>query len=78
MKQKNKLINDKIDLTKVSFNFTSIMDSSVYQAFSKVIQKILPCTPYLCKLLNKMANYCKISKLFIYDIVTKLVIAHND
>lgn len=62
----------------VNFFFTSIFDYSVFEAFSKVVQKILPCTNHICKLLNKLAEYCKMDKVFIFDINTKLFIAHND
>lgn len=67
-------MNNKI----VNLYFTSILDLSVFEAFSSVVQKILPCTTYICKLLNKLATYCKIDKIFIFDISTKLFIAHND
>lgn len=62
----------------VNLYFTSILDLTVFEAFSSVVQKILPCTTYICKLLNKLAAYCKIDKIFIFDISTKLFIAHND
>lgn len=62
----------------VNIYFTSILDYSIFEAFSNVIQKILPCTTYVCKLLNKLATFCKIDKIFIFDISTKLFIAHND
>lgn len=78
IKHKKKLSDESVDSKIVSILFTSILDNSVFEAFSKVVQKILPCTPYVCKLLNKLANYCKIDKIFIFDISTKLFIAHND
>lgn len=78
IKHKKKLIDEKIDSKIINFSFTSIYDYSVFEAFSKVVQKILPCTTHICKLLNKLAAYCKIDKMFIFDIHTKLFIAHNE
>lgn len=78
LKLKKKLTDDGLDYKKVYFNFTSILDYSIYEEFSKMVQKILPCTPYLCKILNRMANMSKINKIFIYDMYTKLFIAHNE
>lgn len=78
IKHKKKLTDESVDIKLVNIYFTSILDYSVFEAFSKVVQKILPCTTYICKLLNKLAIYCKIDKVFIFDIATKLFIAHND
>lgn len=78
IKHKKKLTDEGVNNKVVSLYFTSILDSSVFEAFSNVVQKILPCTTYICKLLNKLASYCKIDKIFIFDISTKLFIAHND
>lgn len=78
IKHKKKLADEGINNKDVNIHFTSILDYSVFEAFSNVVQKVLPCTPYICKLLNKLASYCKIDKIFIFDISTKLFIAHND
>lgn len=32
----------------------------------------------MCKILNRVATYSKIDKIFIYDMYTKLLIAHNE
>lgn len=78
IKHKKKLTDEGVDSKLIHIHFTSILDYSVYEAFSKLVQKILPCTTYICKLLNRLANCCKIDKIFIFDISTKLFIAHND
>ena len=60
IKHKKKMADEGIDAKQVSIYFTSINDYSIYDAVSKVLQKIIPCSPYLCKLLNKLAEFCKI------------------
>jgi len=39
---------------------------------------MIPCSPNICKLLNHFANSCKIEKVYLFDLITKLYIAHND
>lgn len=78
IKHKKKLTDEGVNSKLINIYFTSILDYSVFEAFSSVVQKILPCTTYVCKLLNKLATFCKIDKIFIFDISTKLFIAHND
>ena len=39
---------------------------------------MIPCSPNICKLLNHFATYSKIEKVYLFDLVTKLYIAHND
>jgi Ras-related GTP-binding protein C/D len=60
IKLKKKIGDDGIDLKGIDFFFTSIFDHSIFEAFSKVIQKLIPCSPNICKLLNHFANYCKV------------------
>ncbi len=43
-----------------------------------MVQRLIPCSPNICKLLNHFANYCKIEKVYLFDLITKLYIAHND
>lgn len=39
---------------------------------------MIPCSPNISKLLNHLANYCKLEKVYLFDLITKLYIAHND
>jgi len=39
---------------------------------------MISCSPTICKLLNKMANMCRLEKIYLFDLITKLYIAHND
>jgi Ras-related GTP-binding protein C/D len=78
IKLKKKISEDEIDIKEIEFYFTSINDSSIFEAFSKVVQKMIPCSPNICKLLNHFANHSKIEKAYLFDLVTKLYIGHND
>lgn len=78
IKLKKKIGQDDVDVKEIEFYFTSINDSSIFQAFSRVVQRLIPCSPNISKLLNHFANYCKIQKVYLFDLITKLYIAHND
>ena len=67
-----------MDIREIEFYFTSINDSSIFEAFSKVIQRMIPSAPNICKLLNHFANHSKVEKAYLFDLVTKLYVAHND
>lgn len=39
---------------------------------------MIPCSLNICKLLNHFANHSKIEKVYLFDLITKLYIGHND
>jgi len=59
----------------VSFYQTSIYDHSIFEAFSKVIQKLIPQLPTLESLLNSLCNNCRIEKAYLFDVLSKIYIA---
>ena len=59
----------------ISFYLTSIYDHSVFEAFSKVVQKLLPQLPTLENLLNILIANCAMEKSFLFDVVSKIYIA---
>ncbi|KAL1598601.1 GTP-binding protein gtr2 [Paraconiothyrium brasiliense] len=59
----------------VSFYQTSIYDHSIFEAFSKVIQKLIPQLPTLEALLNSLCSTCHIEKAYLFDIMSKIYIA---
>ncbi|KAB0795787.1 hypothetical protein PPYR_09848 [Photinus pyralis] len=63
---------DKIHL---SFHLTSIYDHSIFEAFSKVVQKLIPQLPALENLLNILNTNSAIEKSFLFDVVSKIYIA---
>ncbi|KAJ3064459.1 hypothetical protein HK102_008201, partial [Quaeritorhiza haematococci] len=59
----------------LSFYLTSIYDHSIYEAFSKVIQKLIPQLPTLENLLNILCSNSGIEKAFLFDVLSKIYIA---
>ncbi|KAI9838083.1 MAG: GTP-binding protein gtr2 [Sarea resinae] len=59
----------------VNFYQTSIYDHSIFEAFSKVIQKLIPQLPTLESLLNSLCNNCRIEKAYLFDVLSKIYIA---
>jgi Ras-related GTP-binding protein C/D len=59
----------------VFFHQTSIYDHSIFEAFSKVIQKLIPELPTLEGLLNSLCANCRIEKAYLFDVLSKIYIA---
>eukprot|EP01101_Sappina_pedata_P000975 TRINITY_DN11105_c0_g1_i1.p1 TRINITY_DN11105_c0_g1~~TRINITY_DN11105_c0_g1_i1.p1 ORF type:complete len:365 (-),score=161.85 TRINITY_DN11105_c0_g1_i1:101-1135(-) len=60
---------------RLSFYLTSIYDHSIFEAFSKVIQKLVPQLPALEHLLDILISSCRIEKAFLIDVVSKIYVA---
>ncbi|KAI5801108.1 Gtr1/RagA G protein conserved region-domain-containing protein [Geopyxis carbonaria] len=63
------------DNIQVSYHLTSIYDHSIFEAFSKVIQKLLPQLGTLENLLNVLCSNSGIEKAFLFDVLSKIYIA---
>nr|CAG4645617.1 EOG090X08AZ [Lynceus sp. MCZ IZ 141354] len=63
------------DTVNLSFHLTSIYDHSIFEAFSKVVQKLIPQLPTLENLLNIFVSNSGIEKAFLFDVVSKIYIA---
>ncbi|KAF2480914.1 Gtr1/RagA G protein conserved region-domain-containing protein [Neohortaea acidophila] len=59
----------------ISYYQTSIFDHSIFEAMSKVVQKLLPQLPSLETLLTKLCATCRIQKAYLFDTVSKIYIA---
>jgi len=71
----NDLHDSKIDSVHLSWYLTSIYDHSIFEAFSKVVQKLIPQLPTLENLLDVLQSNCRIEKSFLIDVVSKIYIA---
>lgn len=63
---------------QLSFHLTSIYDHSVFEAMSRVVQKVTPgpsLMPPVENLLNALLASCGAEKVFLFDVVTKLYLA---
>ena len=61
----------------VHYYLTSIYDYSVFEAFSKVIQKLTPNLSTLENLINTLTNNCGFEKTYLFDILSKIYIASD-
>lgn len=59
----------------VSFHLTSIYDHSIFEAFSKVVQKLITQLPSLEGLLNLLSHNCKFEKAYLFDVMSKIYVA---
>lgn len=60
----------------LSFHLTSIYDHTIFEAFSKVVQKLIEHElPTLENLLNILVSHSGIEKAFLFDVVSKIYIA---
>ncbi|KAI9183070.1 GTP-binding protein gtr2 [Blastocladiella emersonii ATCC 22665] len=66
---------DLLEKIQLSFYLTSIYDHSIYEAFSKVVQKLIPQLPTLENLLNTLCSSSNIEKAFLFDSFTKIYLA---
>ncbi len=63
------------DSVQISYHLTSIYDHSVFEAFSRVVQKLIPQLPTLEHLLNVLVSTCSMEKAFLFDVASKLYIS---
>ncbi|GAU93223.1 hypothetical protein RvY_05196 [Ramazzottius varieornatus] len=63
------------DSIHLSFYLTSIYDHSIFEAFSKVVQKLIPQLPTMENLLNIFISNSNIEKAFLFDVVSKIYVA---
>jgi Ras-related GTP-binding protein C/D len=61
----------------VSFYPTSVYDDSIYEALSKILQLLNPQLATFEALLNTIAGSCKMQKLYLFDVLSKLYIASD-
>ncbi|PWW80081.1 hypothetical protein C7212DRAFT_349575 [Tuber magnatum] len=71
----DELSDNGLDNVQVSYHLTSIYDHSIFEAFSKVIQKLIPQLGTLENLLNVLCSNSGIEKAFLFDILSKIYIA---
>ena len=66
-----------LESIQITTHLTSIYDHSIYDAFSKVIQKITPQLSTFETLLDSFATASNIDRAFLADIPTKIYLASN-
>ncbi|KAG5185866.1 Gtr1/RagA G protein conserved region-domain-containing protein [Tribonema minus] len=68
-------LNDANLDVSLSYYLTSIYDHSIFEAFSKVVQKLVPQLPTLENLLNCLISNCNMEKSFLFDVVSRIYLA---
>lgn len=71
----DELLDLGLEGLQVSFYLTSIFDHSIYEAFSRIIQKLIYELPALENLLDLLVQYNKFEKLFLFDVNSKIYVA---
>jgi len=71
----DELADNGLDFINVSYHLTSIFDHSIFEAFSKVIQKLIPQLGTLENLLNALCANSGIEKAFLFDVLSKIYVA---
>jgi len=69
------LMQSKLEGIHLNFYLTSIFDHSIFEAFSKVVQRLIPQLPTLERLLDIMLSNCRMEKAFLIDVVSKIYVA---
>ena len=64
-----------LDGVQVSFYLTSIFDHSINEAFSRIVQKLIPEISYLENMLDNLIQHSKIEKAFLFDINSKIYVS---
>jgi len=72
-------ISQEMDKDDVSIHLTSVYNPSIYEAWSLVMQKLIPNQAVIVELLDALVESCKMEKAFLFDSQTRLYLAtdHN-
>eukprot|EP01121_Diplochlamys_sp_Union-15-3_P014543 TRINITY_DN4639_c0_g1_i1.p1 TRINITY_DN4639_c0_g1~~TRINITY_DN4639_c0_g1_i1.p1 ORF type:complete len:388 (-),score=74.01 TRINITY_DN4639_c0_g1_i1:21-1142(-) len=72
------LMESKLDgIINLSYHLTSIYDHSIFEAFSKVVQKLIPQLATLENLLDILISNSRMEKAYLVDVASKIYIASD-
>ncbi|CAN3363810.1 GTP-binding protein Gtr2p [Diutina catenulata] len=71
----DELLELGLEGVQVSFYLTSIFDHSIYEAFSRIVQKLIPELPSLENMLDQLVAHSSIDKVFLFDVNSKIYVA---
>ncbi|CAG8949524.1 hypothetical protein HYFRA_00007756 [Hymenoscyphus fraxineus] len=71
----DELSDHGVENAPINFHLTSIYNHSIFEAFSKVIQKLIPHLSTLENLLNDLCRACRFEKAYLFDVLSKIYIA---
>ncbi|KAK2604976.1 hypothetical protein N8I77_007862 [Diaporthe amygdali] len=71
----DELSDEGFENAPVTFHLTSIYNHSIFEAFSKVIQKLIPRLGQLEAMLTNLCRTCRFEKAYLFDVMSKIYIA---
>lgn len=71
----DELSDRNIENAPVTFHLTSIYNHSIFEAFSRVIQKLIPRLGILEGILTNLCRTCRFEKAYLFDVLSKIYIA---
>lgn len=72
---REELQENEMNDVPIRFHLTSIYDHTIFEAFSKVIQKLIPQLSTLESLLDMLKDTSRLEKAFLFDVVSKIYVA---
>ena len=64
-----------IDEINTNFYVTSIYNSTLFEAFSKIFQNMMPQNKNLSNLIERLTDNCNFEKAFLFDVFNKIYLA---
>mmetsp|Transcript_5788 Transcript_5788/g.7695 ORF Transcript_5788/g.7695 Transcript_5788/m.7695 type:complete len:400 (-) Transcript_5788:86-1285(-) len=61
-----------------TFHLTSIYDHTIFEAFSRIVQKRVPQTSQLEKILSGLVENSRVEKAYVFDVISKIYIATDN
>ncbi|CAK9436290.1 uncharacterized protein LODBEIA_P08480 [Lodderomyces beijingensis] len=71
----DELLDLGLEGVQVNFYLTSIFDHSIYEAFSRIVQRLVPELPSLENMLDNLVQHSNIDKVFLFDVNSKIYVA---
>mmetsp|Transcript_1029 Transcript_1029/g.3528 ORF Transcript_1029/g.3528 Transcript_1029/m.3528 type:complete len:396 (-) Transcript_1029:253-1440(-) len=75
MRLREELLDNDMSDVPIRYHMTSIYDHTIFEAFSKVIQKLIPQLGTLENLLDMLVSNSRLEKAFLFDVVSKIYVA---
>merc|ERR1712203_577941 len=69
-------LGDKVD-AHITFHCTSIYDHTIFEAFSKIVQKLIPQLPVLEQCLDLLITNSRMERAYLFDVLSKVYIASD-
>lgn len=71
----DELLDLGVEGVELSFYLTSIFNHSIYEAFSRIVQKLIPEVSSLENMLDNLVEHSSIDKVFLFDVNSKIYVA---